>query len=31
MEMRAWNSYTKLSLEIWNALREEVETAMANE
>ena len=31
MEMRGWNSYTKLSLEIWNALREEVETAMANE
>jgi NitT/TauT family transport system ATP-binding protein len=31
MEMRAWNSYTKLSLEIWSALREEVETAMANE
>jgi NitT/TauT family transport system ATP-binding protein len=31
MEMRAWNAYTKLSLDIWSALREEVETAMANE
>jgi NitT/TauT family transport system ATP-binding protein len=31
MEMRAWNSYTKLSLEIWSALKKEVETAMANE
>ena len=28
MEMRAWNSYTKLSLDIWTALREEVESAM---
>ena len=31
MEMRGWNSYTKLSLDIWSALREEVETAMAHE
>jgi NitT/TauT family transport system ATP-binding protein len=31
MEMRGWSAYTKLSLEIWNALRDEVETAMANE
>jgi NitT/TauT family transport system ATP-binding protein len=31
MEMRGWNSYTKLSLDIWNALREEVATAMAHE
>src|SRR5918996_4784997 len=31
MEMRGWNSYTQLSLEIWSALKEEVETAMANE
>jgi NitT/TauT family transport system ATP-binding protein len=29
MEMRGWSSYTKLSLDIWSALREEVETAMA--
>jgi NitT/TauT family transport system ATP-binding protein len=28
MEMRGWNSYTKLSLDIWACLREEVETAM---
>jgi NitT/TauT family transport system ATP-binding protein len=31
MEMRGWNSYTKLSLTIWNALKEEVQTAIANE
>src|ERR687892_1118656 len=31
MEMRGWNSYTKLSLDIWAALREEVESAMAHE
>lgn len=31
MEMRGWSSYTKLSLDIWSALKEEVETAMANE
>jgi NitT/TauT family transport system ATP-binding protein len=31
MEMRGWSSYTKLSLDIWSALREEVETAMAHE
>jgi NitT/TauT family transport system ATP-binding protein len=31
MEMRGWNSYTKLSLDIWSALKKEVETAMANE
>jgi NitT/TauT family transport system ATP-binding protein len=31
MEMRGWHSYTKLSLEIWNALRGEVETSMAHE
>ena len=31
MEMRGWNSYTKLSFEIWGALREEVETAMSHE
>lgn len=31
MEMRAWNSYTKLSLEIWNALRGEVDMAMVSE
>jgi NitT/TauT family transport system ATP-binding protein len=27
MEMRGWNSYTKMSLDIWGALREEVEMA----
>ena len=27
IEMRGWSSYTKLSLEIWNALRDEVEKA----
>jgi NitT/TauT family transport system ATP-binding protein len=31
MEMRGWNAYTKLSFEIWGALREEVETAMSHE
>jgi NitT/TauT family transport system ATP-binding protein len=31
MEMRGWNAYTKLSFEIWGALREEVETAMIHE
>ena len=31
MEMRGWNAYTKLSFEIWGALREEVETAMVSE
>src|SRR5207247_8442606 len=28
MEMRGWNSYTKLSLEIWSVLKQEVDTAM---
>jgi NitT/TauT family transport system ATP-binding protein len=31
MEMRGWNAYTKLSFEIWDALREEVERAMVSE
>ena len=31
MEMRGWSAYTKLSLEIWNALREEVDAAMGSE
>jgi NitT/TauT family transport system ATP-binding protein len=31
MEMRGWSSYTKLSLDIWKALREEVEMAMIAE
>jgi NitT/TauT family transport system ATP-binding protein len=31
MEMRGWNSYTKMSLDIWACLREEVETAMNHE
>jgi NitT/TauT family transport system ATP-binding protein len=31
MEMRGWNSYTKMSLDIWACLREEVETAMSHE
>jgi NitT/TauT family transport system ATP-binding protein len=31
MEMRGWTSYTKMSLEIWACLREEVETAMSHE
>jgi len=29
--MRGWNSYTKMSLDIWACLREEVETAMSRE
>ena len=31
MEMRGWDSYTKLSLEIWASLREEVDMAMVSE
>jgi NitT/TauT family transport system ATP-binding protein len=31
MEMRGWNGYTKLSLEIWNALKDEVDMAMVAE
>ena len=31
MEMRAWNSYTKLSLDIWTALKDEVDMAMVSE
>jgi len=31
MEMRGWSTYTKLSLEIWNALKDEVDMAMASE
>ena len=31
MEMRGSSSYTKLSLEIWNALRDEVDMAMVSE
>jgi NitT/TauT family transport system ATP-binding protein len=31
MEMRGWNAYTRLSFEIWGALRQEVETAMSHE
>jgi NitT/TauT family transport system ATP-binding protein len=31
IEMRGWNSYTKMSLDIWACLREEVETAMSRE
>jgi NitT/TauT family transport system ATP-binding protein len=31
MEMRGWNSYTKMSLDIWACLRDEVETAMSHE
>ena len=31
MEMRGWNSYTKLSLDIWAALKDEVDRAMASE
>jgi ABC-type nitrate/sulfonate/bicarbonate transport system ATPase subunit len=31
MEMRGWHSYTKMSLDIWACLREEVETAMSHE
>jgi hypothetical protein len=31
MEMRGWNGYTKLSLEIWNALQRSKEMAMVSE
>ena len=31
MEMRGWNSYTKLSLDIWAALKDEVDRAMVSE
>ncbi|MGH7796939.1 MAG: ABC transporter ATP-binding protein [Candidatus Binatia bacterium] len=31
MEMRGWNSYTKLSLDIWNSLKDEVDMAMVSE
>ena len=31
MEMRGWESYTKLALTIWAALKDEVETAMAHD
>ena len=31
MEMRGWSAYTKLSFEIWGALRQEVESAMSDE
>jgi NitT/TauT family transport system ATP-binding protein len=31
MEMRGWNSYTKMSLDIWACLREEVESAPRHE
>ena len=31
MEMRGWDLYTKLSLEIWTSLRDEVEMAMVAE
>ena len=31
MEMRGWDSYTKLSLEIWASLRDEVDMAMVAE
>jgi NitT/TauT family transport system ATP-binding protein len=31
MEMRGWSLYTQLSLEIWSALKEEVESAMVAE
>jgi NitT/TauT family transport system ATP-binding protein len=31
MEMRGWTSYTKMSLDIWACLREEVATAMSHE
>jgi NitT/TauT family transport system ATP-binding protein len=30
MEMRGWNTYTKMSLDIWACLREEVEAAMSH-
>ena len=31
MEMRGWSSYTKLSLEIWTSLKDEVDMAMVSE
>ena len=31
MEMRGWNSYTKLSLEIWTSLQDEVDRAIVSE
>jgi NitT/TauT family transport system ATP-binding protein len=31
MEMRGWSTYTKLSLEIWHALKDEVDMALASE
>ena len=31
MEMRGWDLYTKLSLEIWTSLRDEVDMAMVSE
>ncbi|HEY7715964.1 MAG TPA: ABC transporter ATP-binding protein [Candidatus Binatia bacterium] len=31
MEMRGWNAYTKLSLDIWNSLRAEVDIQMSLE
>lgn len=31
MEMRGWDSYTKLSLQIWTSLRQEVDMAMKHE
>jgi NitT/TauT family transport system ATP-binding protein len=31
MEMRGWNSYTKLSLDIWTSLKDEVDRAMVSE
>ena len=31
MEMRGWNSYTKMSLDIWSCLREEVESAPSHD
>jgi NitT/TauT family transport system ATP-binding protein len=31
MEMRGWSSYTKLSLKIWEALKDEVQLAMVSE
>ena len=31
MEMRGWNAYTKLSLDIWASLKDEVDMAMVSE
>jgi len=31
MEMRGWSSYTKLSLDIWTSLKDEVDMAMVSE